>query len=241
MDDQFYMQIALEEARLAADRAEVPIGAALVDPATGAVVARHGNRTRERKDPTAHAEMLCIRDACGRAAAQRIPGLDLYVTLEPCTMCAAAIGFARIRRLIVGARDAEGRRRLARRAVLRPADLPPSPGIGRDRPAGMRAGPEGFFSATAHCRDPARPATRNRFAQGRIMTLDDAMDAVYASINNNNDDLNAHIAALKAALAAAGQKEAVFDPARLAQGNREGRKMMQSYFRKRGVAVKFAA
>lgn len=71
-------------------------------------------------------------------------------------------------------------------------------------------------------------------------TLSDAMDAIYQSLNNNNEDIDAHIAALKTALAAAGQRDAVFDADRLAQNNRSGRKMMQSYFRKRGVSVTFA-
>lgn len=108
MQDIDYMQIALEEARLAGARGEVPIGAVLVDAAKGDIVARHGNRTLERCDPTAHAEILCIREACGKAGAQRIPGYDLYVTLEPCTMCAAAVSFARIRRVVIGARDEKG-------------------------------------------------------------------------------------------------------------------------------------
>ncbi len=98
----------MEEANDAAARNEVPIGALIVDPASGEVMARAGNRTRERHDPSAHAEMLCIREACEKAGAQRIPDFDLYVTLEPCTMCAAAISFARIRRLVIGAVDPKG-------------------------------------------------------------------------------------------------------------------------------------
>lgn len=101
------MQIALEEAQAAAARGEVPIGAVLVDP-SGAIIARNGNCTLEQRDPTAHAEMLVIREACAKAGAQRIPDHDLYVTLEPCAMCAAAISFARIRRVIAGALDAKG-------------------------------------------------------------------------------------------------------------------------------------
>lgn len=100
--------LALEEARAAADRDEVPIGAVLVDPSTGAILARAGNRTRELCDPSAHAEMLVIRAACAQAGAQRVPGLDLYVTLEPCTLCAAAISFARISRVIFAAPDPKG-------------------------------------------------------------------------------------------------------------------------------------
>lgn len=108
MNDTKYMTFALEEARHAAARGEVPIGAILVDPASGQIIARNGNRTRELADPTAHAEILVIRDACKIAGAQRIPGFDLYVTLEPCAMCAAAISFARIHRVIFGAPDPKG-------------------------------------------------------------------------------------------------------------------------------------
>jgi cytidine deaminase len=107
MDENDYMQIALEEARAAGARGEVPIGAVLVGP-DGAVIARNGNRTLELKDPSAHAEMLVIREGCRKAGAQRIPDHDLYVTLEPCTMCAGAISFARIRTLAVGAKDPKG-------------------------------------------------------------------------------------------------------------------------------------
>lgn len=99
------MDAALAEARAAADRGETPVGAVLVDPATGTVVARAGNRTRELSDPTAHAEILAIREACAAAGSERLPGLDLYVTLEPCAMCAAAIAAARIRLLCYGASD----------------------------------------------------------------------------------------------------------------------------------------
>ena len=98
------MEIALEQARAAAKRGEVPVGAVLVDP-SGAVVARAGNRTRERADPTAHAEIEVIRAACADAGSERLPGYDLYVTLEPCAMCAAAIAAARIARLYYGASD----------------------------------------------------------------------------------------------------------------------------------------
>jgi cytidine deaminase len=102
-----YMDEALVEARGAAARGEVPVGAVIVAP-DGRVVAGAGNRTRELADPTAHAEMLVIRAACRAAGADRIPGFDLYVTLEPCAMCAAAISFARLRRLYYGAADAKG-------------------------------------------------------------------------------------------------------------------------------------
>jgi tRNA(adenine34) deaminase len=100
------MGIALDEARAAAGRGEVPIGAVIVRD--GTILARDGNRTLERDDPTAHAEMLVIRAAAAGAGSQRLAGADLYVTLEPCTMCAAAISFARIRRLYFGAEDDKG-------------------------------------------------------------------------------------------------------------------------------------
>ena len=100
------MDSAIAEARAAATRGEVPIGAVLVHD--GRVVARAGNRTRELNDPTAHAEMLVIREAAALLGAERLTGADLYVTLEPCAMCAAAISFARIRRLYFGAADAKG-------------------------------------------------------------------------------------------------------------------------------------
>jgi tRNA(Arg) A34 adenosine deaminase TadA len=102
------MQAAMEEARLAAARDEVPIGAVLVDPALNRIVAQNGNRTIELADPTGHAEILVIREACQLTDKQRIPDYDLYVTLEPCTMCAAAISFARIRRLVFAAPDEKG-------------------------------------------------------------------------------------------------------------------------------------
>lgn len=107
-DDHIYMQAAMEEARAAGLRDEVPIGAVLVDRASGKIVARNGNRTRELNDPTGHAEILVIRDVCRAEGAQRIPGYNLYVTLEPCSMCAAAIAFARIPRLVFAAPDPKG-------------------------------------------------------------------------------------------------------------------------------------
>lgn len=100
-----HMVLALDQARAAADRGEVPVGAVVVDPA-GRVVAADGNRTREMADPTAHAEILAIRAACRAAGSERLPGHDLWVTLEPCPMCAAAISAARIGRLYYGADDA---------------------------------------------------------------------------------------------------------------------------------------
>lgn len=99
------MSAALEEARLAGQRDEVPIGAVLVDTRTGEIVSRAGNRTIEQADPTAHAEILVIRELCRKLGVQRLPEYDLYVTLEPCPMCAAAISFARIRTLFYGADD----------------------------------------------------------------------------------------------------------------------------------------
>lgn len=99
-----HMEAALAEARAAGARGEVPVGAVVVAPG-GQVVAAAGNRTREHADPTAHAEILALRAACVAAGSERLPGHDLYVTLEPCPMCAAAIGFARIRRLYFGAAD----------------------------------------------------------------------------------------------------------------------------------------
>ncbi|MDA5093375.1 nucleoside deaminase [Aliiroseovarius sp. KMU-50] len=99
-----YMQVALDEARAAARRGEVPVGAVIVAP-SGEVVAQAGNRTRELNDPSAHAEMLAIRAACAAVGSERLTGHDLYVTLEPCPMCAAVISAARIRRLYYGAAD----------------------------------------------------------------------------------------------------------------------------------------
>lgn len=99
-----YMDQALEEAEAAAARGEVPVGAVLVAP-DGTVVARAGNRTRELSDPTAHAEVLVIREGCAQLGSERLPGHDLYVTLEPCPMCATAISAARIARLYYGASD----------------------------------------------------------------------------------------------------------------------------------------
>ena len=102
-----HMDVALAEARAAAARGEVPIGAVIVSP-DGVIVAQAGNRTRELSDPIAHAEILAIRIACAAASSERLPGHDLFVTLEPCPMCATAISFARIRRLYWGASDPKG-------------------------------------------------------------------------------------------------------------------------------------
>jgi len=101
-----FMELALAEARCAGERGEVPIGAVLV--LDNRVVAKAGNRTRELNDVTAHAEIVAIRLACEELGQERLAGADLYVTLEPCTMCAAAISFARIRRLYYGAEDPKG-------------------------------------------------------------------------------------------------------------------------------------
>lgn len=103
-----YMDQAIEEAEAAGARGEVPVGAVLIDAATGEVLARAGNRTEELGDPTAHAELLAIRTAAATLGAARLAGCDLYVTLEPCAMCAAAISFARLRRLYFGAYDPKG-------------------------------------------------------------------------------------------------------------------------------------
>ncbi|WP_341988557.1 nucleoside deaminase [Azorhizobium sp. AG788] len=100
------MQMALAEARAAAGRGEVPVGAVLVRG--NQMVVRDGNRTRELSDPTAHAEMLVLRAGAAAMGAERLLSCDLYVTLEPCAMCAGAISFARIRRLYYGASDPKG-------------------------------------------------------------------------------------------------------------------------------------
>lgn len=104
MSFRSYMELALEEARAAGDRGEVPVGAVIVAP-SGEIAARAGNRTRELNDPTAHAEILAIRAACDKAGSERLIGHDLYVSLEPCPMCAAALSAARIARLYYGAAD----------------------------------------------------------------------------------------------------------------------------------------
>jgi tRNA(adenine34) deaminase len=101
------MQRALAEAEAAAARGEVPVGAVLLD-AGGRVLAVSGNRTEELKDPTAHAELLVLRAGAAKLGAPRLVDCDLYVTLEPCPMCAQAISFARIRRLYYGAADPKG-------------------------------------------------------------------------------------------------------------------------------------
>jgi tRNA(adenine34) deaminase len=99
---------AFAEAEAAGRRGEVPVGAVVVDGATGRILAAAGNRTEQDADPTAHAEILAIRLAAQAAGEPRLPDCDLYVTLEPCAMCAAAIAFARIRRVYYGAYDPKG-------------------------------------------------------------------------------------------------------------------------------------
>jgi tRNA(adenine34) deaminase len=101
-----FMQLALQEARAAAEAGEVPVGCVIVRGDTP--IARTGNRTLVDRDPTAHAEMIAIRRAAATLGSERLLGCDLYVTLEPCPMCAAAISFARIRRLYFGASDPKG-------------------------------------------------------------------------------------------------------------------------------------
>jgi tRNA(Arg) A34 adenosine deaminase TadA len=102
------MTLALAEARRAAELGEVPVGALIVDAETGVVVASAANRVERDNDPTAHAELLAIREAAAKRGERRLSGCDLYVTLEPCPMCATAISFARIRRLYFAAYDPKG-------------------------------------------------------------------------------------------------------------------------------------
>jgi len=141
------MDIALGEAERAAVRGEVPVGAVIVAP-DGAVLAMAGNRTRELNDPTAHAEMLVIREACRKVGSERIGGHDLYVTLEPCPMCAAAISFARIRRLYFAAADPKSGGVLHGSRVFAQSTCHHVPetydGIGAEASAALL---KGFFSA----------------------------------------------------------------------------------------------
>ena len=106
MPPQSFMNLALEEARAAEAAGEVPVGCVIVHD--GVVVATAGNRTLADRDPTAHAELIAIRQAAAALGSERLTGCDLYVTLEPCAMCAAAMSFARIRRLYYGATDPKG-------------------------------------------------------------------------------------------------------------------------------------
>ena len=101
------MRTAMEEAKAAQDSDEVPVGAVIINK-DGNIITQMGNKTRTLNDPSAHAEILAIREACKKARAQRIPGCTLYVTLEPCAMCAAAISFARMERVVFGALDPKG-------------------------------------------------------------------------------------------------------------------------------------
>ena len=103
-----FMGIAFGEAEAAGLRGEVPVGAVIVDSATGEILARAGNETEARHDPTAHAEILVIQAAAAKTGGPRLASCDLYVTLEPCTMCAGAIALARLRRVIYGAYDPKG-------------------------------------------------------------------------------------------------------------------------------------
>lgn len=107
LESHDYMALALAEAKAAESRGEVPIGAVVVGP-DGAVLASAGNEVEARNDPTAHAEMLAIRAAGAKLGEPRLPGCDLYVTLEPCAMCATGASFARLRRIVFGAYDPKG-------------------------------------------------------------------------------------------------------------------------------------
>lgn len=102
------MDLAFRQAEAAGARGEIPVGAVIVDSATGEVLAAAGNETEATHDPTAHAEMVAIRAAAGKVAASRLAGCDLYVTLEPCAMCAAGASHARLRRVVYGAYDPKG-------------------------------------------------------------------------------------------------------------------------------------
>ena len=106
--DKDPMEIAFQEATAAAERGEVPVGAVVVERATGVVLARAGNRVEADNDPTAHAEVLALREACHARGEPRLPDCDLYVTLEPCAMCATALSHARIARVVYGAYDPKG-------------------------------------------------------------------------------------------------------------------------------------
>jgi tRNA(adenine34) deaminase len=108
MDETFYMHKALEMAQQAADADEVPIGAVVVNPKNGEILGAAYNLSEHSADATAHAEILAMRQACQKLGSNRLRDMDLYVTLEPCTMCAAAISFMRIRKLFFGATDIKG-------------------------------------------------------------------------------------------------------------------------------------
>ena len=134
MNDEHYMRLAIQEAKSAARRGEVPVGAVLVN-AAGDVVAKAGNAPISICDPTAHAEVLALRDAAYGSENYRLGGLTLYVTLEPCTMCAGAISNARISRVVYGAPDVKGGAVENGVQVFRTADLP-SPTGSDERSAG---------------------------------------------------------------------------------------------------------
>jgi tRNA(Arg) A34 adenosine deaminase TadA len=136
-----FMQLALAEAETAAAGGEVPVGAVLVDGNSGAVLAAAGNRVERAHDPTAHAELLVLRAAGAGRGSPRLAGCDLYVTLEPCPMCAQAISFARLRRLYYGAADGKG--------------------------GGVENGPRIFSQATCH----HRPEVYGGMDEGRAATL----------------------------------------------------------------------
>lgn len=108
MDKKFYMQKAFEQAQKAAKKDEVPIGAVVVDPQSGKIIARAHNLSEHFDNALAHAEILALNKACKKLKQNRLRGMDLYVTLEPCTMCAAAISFMRIEHLYFGAKDIKG-------------------------------------------------------------------------------------------------------------------------------------
>ncbi len=103
-----YLQLALQQAEQALTKGEVPVGAVIVDSRNGNILAQAHNRTETLHDPTAHAEIVSLREACAKEGSVRLPYADMYVTLEPCAMCAAAISHARLRRLYYGAFDSKG-------------------------------------------------------------------------------------------------------------------------------------
>ena len=168
-----FMDLALKTAENAGKAGEVPIGCVIVRD--NEVIATAGNRTLTDRDPTAHAEILAIRQAADAIGTERLIDCDLYVTLEPCTMCAGAISFARIRRLYYGAADPKGGAVEFRRAVFCVADLPSRAGglFGGRRDRGGDAA-EGFFQGAEVAgtrttrmiaqRDPARDAAMKSIA-----------------------------------------------------------------------------
>lgn len=149
------MDVALAEAEAAGARGEVPVGACLIGPG-GEILARAGNRTRELADPSAHAEMLAIRSACAAAGSERLPGAVLYVTLEPCAMCAGAIAAARIARLVFGAPDPKSGGVIHGAQVFRHPQSHHAPevidGIGAERAAALLR----EFFAARRTADPRR-------------------------------------------------------------------------------------